>query len=156
MSHFLIDEVSKLSGLSRGQIEQLISRYGVISPWCKVLPGNAREFLPADVFLFVMAGELYRLGLNQATIRDIFASLPFHKLDPVGAPVEVFGGQAATNGRVFWIIAATSEGPEFVQAVFDAEAIGRVIIARKLSSPIIIDATEIAARIDRAFQSRSR
>jgi hypothetical protein len=151
---FLISEVAELTGLSRGQIEQLISRHG-IPVWARAEPGKAREFLPVDVFTFMLIGELDRLHVGHASISGIIASLNPYKLDPAsGLPIEIFPGESKAKDRVLWIIANVGDGAEFVEAI-PAEALHRELARRKILSPIIIDVTSIAALLrEAAIKSR--
>lgn len=68
-----ISSVSRISGLTRGQIDQAISRWA-ITPQSKSARGTARRFSPSDVFAFAIVGELKRIDLPWPVIRDLYWS----------------------------------------------------------------------------------
>jgi hypothetical protein len=63
MRTFELPEISQISGLSTGQIEQAISR-NRLQLQGEGRPGRARQFSPMDAFMICILGELRRLGLD--------------------------------------------------------------------------------------------
>src|SRR5690606_20577858 len=93
----------RLSSLSRGQINQLISRYGV-GVHGRAIQGGARNFTPADAFAFCVAGRASALGVDMPTIRDIIACLPIPALDPsTFEQREIFPGYSRSC-KVFFVV----------------------------------------------------
>lgn len=138
-----IHTVSELSGLSRGQIDQLISRWGV-TPHGKARPGGAREFTLADCFAFCVAGHAARMGVSQPGIRDIIGALPMPKLSrDTFEQVEVFPGRAVMRNA--WLVVAAGD---------DGELRGEFVEASQLKSvagaSMIFPASQIAAAIEEA------
>lgn len=143
------DQTERISGLSRSQIATLISRWhvGMFGP---NRPGSPRRFYPADAFVFAVAGELHRMGVPPAGQRDVIALIGPVKLDPSGAPVETFPGQAATANELFVVTELDTPDPQAFWTTQDG--LGRRIRAQKCTSAIIIDAKAIAAMIEAADQ----
>lgn len=149
MPAFSTEEVVRLSGLTRGQIDQLISRYSVFAPWSKSRPGKPREWLETDVFTLCLVGYLNRLGMNHSLIGEVLASTPPTKLDADReTPIEMFGDQSlAGNRQTFWIFADRGDGCTFVATAHDLKAVPRVFSAHKISGAIVIDVSALAAKI---------
>jgi DNA-binding transcriptional MerR regulator len=98
-----IHAIVKLSGLSRDQINQLVSRYGVVVRG-RSDPGSARRFTPSDAFALIVAGMLYRIGFTMIGIRDALAMMPMPVLDEHGWPAEYPG--SASGGKKSYLILA--------------------------------------------------
>ena len=94
-----IHDICRLSGLSRVQVEQAISRW-LITPHHKSAPGQARRFTQGDAFAFCLAGELHRIGFSWPAIRDVYAVLPFPEVDEYFEQVEIFPGYAQLREAV--------------------------------------------------------
>ncbi len=58
-----IHAVSEITGLSRAQIDLLISRHGY-APYGKAVRGKGREFVPADAFDLAIIAQLRACGLS--------------------------------------------------------------------------------------------
>jgi hypothetical protein len=67
MATFDINEISEMSGLSIGQIEQAIHR-GQLPVQGEGGRGHARQFSVADAFNFCFIAEVRRLGIDWKTI----------------------------------------------------------------------------------------
>lgn len=107
-----IQNLSTMSGLTRGQIDQLISRHG-IELHSKPPAGAARNFTPADSFLISLAGELHRVGLRNKEIASAVASI-IPEVDPnTFRQTEIYPGRAsleAAGEPVFAIIVKGKDG----------------------------------------------
>lgn len=82
-----IQQVVDLSNLTRGQINQLISRHGLGVHGHllanEVVEGGARNFTPADCFAFCVGGRAAAMmGCDMTTVRDIICSLPMPAINP--------------------------------------------------------------------------
>jgi len=143
---FTTAEVARLSGLSTGQIDQLISRWGV-GLWMGSTRGSSRKFLAVDAFKFMIAGELHRLGIDQRTVRDMLASLLPDSQNLTEEP-PTFPHQRQDGPRQFVVIFTHNQA--FASIVVDGEALGRALAARKTAGAIVLDATAMAERIARA------
>lgn len=75
-----IHQLATLTGLTRGQIHQCLSRYN-IPLGAKGRPGVARSFSKAEVFSFCVAGGMRRMGIKWPAIKRYIAVLPCAKLD---------------------------------------------------------------------------
>jgi len=98
-----IHDIVSLSGLTRAQINLLISRYGV-GVWGRADSGEGRNFEPVDAFNFCVAGALYRLGLRQPKIRTALGAMPLVRLDGTTGQPAAFpecAGVAANSVLVF-------------------------------------------------------
>lgn len=148
-----IHDVCLLSGLTRGQINQLISRWRVTPHYQKsVAAGSARRFTSADVFNFCIAGRATAIGLDGPTIRDIVASLPIPRVDPdTFEQIEIFPGYRADRNMVL-VVAKDKDG--FCSSFVSASKSSTVMDG---GTKIVFEASKIAREIaeyDAAVRSR--
>jgi|SRR6516165_4598382 hypothetical protein len=131
MRTFEIVEISNMSGLSIGQIEQAISR--------EKLPvqgkGRPRQFLRQDAFNFCLIGEMRKLGIDWKRIVGSTA-IPW----PVPDVFEL-------DGNHFLLLAPMPDG-NLDMNITTADDILRDLRALKASGGILIDASVIAKRIE--------
>jgi hypothetical protein len=137
-----IHQIIDVSGLTRDQVNTLISRFGV-HVWGRNSPGGARDFTTADAFTFALAGILDRAGFSMSGIRYALAGLPFSRLGADGRPADYLGF-AAEQGASVLILAMNTDAvwEGFIVPSLDgAEA----RIAGRLA--IVVDLPTVAARI---------
>jgi hypothetical protein len=140
-----IHQITGLSGLTRDQVNTLISRFGV-TVWGRNEPGGARAFTTGDAFTFALAGMLERAGFSMSGIRYALAGLPFPRFGADGRPADYLGFAADLNASLL-ILAMRSDASweSFVVSSLDgAEA----RIAGRFA--IVVDLPTIAARIREA------
>jgi hypothetical protein len=140
--------VVETSGLTSGQVDQLISRWGVEPDGPRV--GATRLFYETDLFVFIVAGELARLGLDQKSIAHAVHSLPLLPRDP-----ESFAPQAtyANPGQAICLVfLPRGDSKEFSATghFVPKDVVGQVFGAFASCGAIVLDAGAIAARIEQA------
>ncbi|WP_336801742.1 hypothetical protein [Kaistia sp. MMO-174] len=135
-----IHDVVALSGLSRAQIDLLISRHGVAVRG-RAAPGEGRRFVKADALRFAIAGELARLGLNQPRISDALASLKGLTNDLHAHMADISSPQIVLS-----VDAAGNLAADVVDACKHAPC---------LRMSIVIDARPLLARIERQIAGAS-
>lgn len=139
-----IQQVEVLTGLTRGQINQLISRYGVLVHGGHK-PGSARDFTPADVFGFCIAGRAAALGVNMPTIRWIVASLPMPVVDPsTFHQREIFPGYR--RDRELLLVVTESEG-NFNSHFVSPDKV-HLAVAKDAEAALVFPASKIAREIE--------
>jgi len=149
---FSIDEVADLSGLTVGQIEQAISRWG-IGIWARPEPGLARRFLPADLFTLIAVSELLKLGLGWRGAREALAAFPLCELGEDGMPVDICPGYHGPDRQIYYLIYPADLG--FASVITSADNIASSFaLMAKTPSAILFDATAIADRVERAIKKR--
>lgn len=143
MGNLKMADAVRVSGLTKYQIDQFISRYG-FAPYGKAHIGAAREFHPADVFDLVLAGQLHRMGFSQPTVRDFLAVQPFRSEGPDGAPAELFAGEGISGEPKFIVaIAGGEDGFEEANIVYGSQ-IGTWLTAKGAEGAVVINASAIA------------
>lgn len=143
-----IHHVSQLSGLSRGQINQLISRHGY-TPHAKPQNGEARSFTKADAFDLVVAGRLARLGLGQAWIAEALAALPIPQVDPnTFEQIEVFPGRRkfSHEGASAVLVIDCNEAGNFTAEFAAASDLPRILARTHVA--VVLNADDIANTIE--------
>lgn len=139
-----IHEVARLSGLSKIQVEQAISRW-LITPQRRSPSGHARQFCKADVFMFMIAGEAHRMGLGWPGVRDVVLSAcGVVEINPdTDEPIHVFPGAPHFADAVLVLSNFTSE------AMPEARFIERAELTKLGAEPFIaFPATRIAKLIE--------
>jgi len=146
-----IHAILKISGLTRGQVDQLISRYS-FQPQGSSRSGLGRTFTKADAFKFAAAGELSRLGLNQPTIANALSYV--EKIDRATfEQLETFPGCSEFSLRAetaFLAVSLDRNGehlPWFLSSIQLSE-----LISQELSI-VVVNATAIAERVEKASHS---
>jgi hypothetical protein len=110
-----IHDVIEISGLTRGQINQLLSRSGVFV-FGPVLPGKIRIFTGADTLKFAESGELSRLGFDAPAIAKIWHCIRGRALavDPYSfAPLEIFPGEKSVDGDDVFLLIVKDQSQHF-------------------------------------------
>lgn len=143
-----IQKVVDLSGLSRGQINQLISRHGIGVHGrllrTEVHEGAARDFTPADAFAFCIGGRAAALGCNMTTVRDLIISFPIPAVDPA-----TFRQRAIFDGYrrdVVHLLVAKQVAGEWVSKIVLPEKVYDA--TKKAPVALVFPATEIARAIE--------
>lgn len=138
-----ISSVSRISGLTRGQIDQAISRW-TITPHARSEPGKPRRFTAADCFKFAVVGELHRMGLAWPAIREaVWAATLTPEVDPeTFEQIEIFPGASRFVEAV--LVIRNFNQDELPEARFveraDLPKIGS-------EATIVLPASKIASRI---------
>jgi hypothetical protein len=138
MRTFDITQISELSGLTTGQIEQAISREQLEVEG----QGRPRKFTANDAFTFCLIGELRALGLDW---KRIVGSTSFPWPLDVADVFELDGNQ-------FFLLRPISGYLDI--SLTTTDDILRDLRAFKASGAILIDASAIARRVEKTFARR--
>ncbi|WP_342106364.1 hypothetical protein [Methylobacterium sp. SI9] len=149
MRQFSIEEVIAHSGLTRGQIDQFIGRWGY-GIYGSPGPFRCRMFCATDLFNLMLVGTLRQLGLSMPAIRDIVVGgLGMYRWDTdLNRPADMFPGQAYGSGVRQFIVLRQSEGCWYRQVV-KAEDL-RGTYGPRGTTALLIDATGYVDRIHAA------
>jgi hypothetical protein len=136
-----IHTLSKISGLSRAQIDILISRHGM-TPQAKTRQGARRDFTSTDGFRFALAARLITIGLSndRATLATVFAN----RINSDDMTGECYPGRTAleAEGATIFYVLPTNGDFEFVREE-------RLTVALKRLGPcVVVDASAIANIVD--------
>lgn len=137
-----IHDICRITGLTRGQIDQAISRLGV-PIWQPFERGTARQFAPVDAFNFTVLAKLLECGLDHLTARDLLFALPFHRLGQDGMPIGLHGLELKGAPRTFAVFCR--ENGRWVCHFLEDLANSSVRIGTEPA--IVLDVTVIAQRI---------
>ena len=144
-----IHTLSDLSGLTRGQINQLVSRWSVAVHG--QMRGTVRDFTSADAFNFCIAGLASRIGLTMPEIRDIIAAMPMPRIDPnTFAQVETFPGRAKLPDDVLLVV--QRKGEMFSCRFIVPDKLGAII--NKAPAALVFQAGRIADDVEAANADR--
>lgn len=140
-----IHTISDLSGLSRGQINQLISRWS-IDVYGRVY-GTARDFTSADAFNFCIAGLASRIGLSMPEIRDLIAAMPMpRRKSSTFQQAETFPGRSVMPDDVLMVVLRKDD--TFSCTFVAPEKLGTII--NRAPSALIFQAGRIAEEVEAA------
>ena len=143
-----IHQIAHLSGLSRSQIDILISRHGIV-PQGGNERGKHREFTKADAFDFAVIGEITRFGLANADAVLAVSSIIRRTLND--GSQEVFSHQTDfdPDESVFLLITRDQHiEPHFV----GGEAL--TIALKRLNPALVLNATKIAREVEAAAKDQ--
>jgi hypothetical protein len=145
-----INEVSVMSGLSRGQIDQLISRHR-IHLHAKPRFGAAREFTPADAFMIALAGQLRAMGVKNENISSAVASI-MPRVDPdTFEQLEIYPDRAALEaaGEPVYALVAKNEQDEMATEFVRQSNLDKELRKLGRGAGIVVCASLIASTIER-------
>jgi hypothetical protein len=144
MTTFDIQEISDMSGLTIGQIEQAISRLKM--PVQGVRNGLARQFSEVDAFNFCFIAEVRRLGIDWKRIIGSTA-FPWPVEDPFEIPkTELLLLTPMLDSRR----EASEDAPKKLDiSLVTPDDIAGHLRALKTGVGVVVDASEIAKRIRR-------
>lgn len=134
-----------MSRLTRGQIDQLISRYGLALYGTRGL-NRERRFNATDMFNLMVAGQLHELGLTMPAIRDVLLfALGLYAWDnATDQPAETYPGelQAGPGRHVLGVFQWREQWHAQVRQAGTGDSFGP-----KGTVAIVIDATGLVERI---------
>ena len=149
MRTFDNDEAIAMSGLTRGQIDQLISRHGYAVYGSR---GARREryFNATDMFNLMLAGALHDLGMSMPGIRDVLlVALGLYAWDTdADQPAEIYPGQLAAGPGRHKLIIYRWRKSWHTRVV--KEDNGQSALGPRGTVAIAIDATGLVERIQEA------
>ena len=150
MRTFEIVEISFMSGLTIGQIEQAISRERMPVQG-EIRKGHARQFSTVDAFNFCVIGEMRRLGIDWKRIIGSTAfPWPIADLFEIGKTEFFLLTPMLGNHRT-----ASEHAPKKLDiSLITPEDMAGHLRAFKAGAGVLIDASEIAKRIDNFSRRR--
>lgn len=144
-----IHKLSDLSGLTRGQINQMISRWSVAVHG--QVRGTVRDFTSADAFNFRIAGLASHMGLSMPEIRDLIASMPMPRVDPnTFEQIETFPGREKLPEDVLLVV--QRKGEMFACQFIAPEKLGAII--NRAPAALVFQAGRIADELEAANAER--
>jgi len=145
--------LSTMSGLTRGQIDQFISRYG-IHVHAQPRFGAAREFTPADAFMINLAGQLRAMRVNNQDIASAVGSI-VPRVDPhTFEQLEIYPERAeleATGEPVYAVVTKVSEGDtkKMIATFVRQSDLDKELLKLGAGASIVVCASLIADTIER-------
>jgi hypothetical protein len=133
MATFEIAEISEMSGLTNGQIEQAISRGKL--PVQEVRNGLARQFSELDAFNFCLIAELRRLGIDW---KRVIGSTAFSWPDE--DPFEI-------GKTEYLLLTPIPESEKLDISLITLDDMAGALRVLKAGAGVVVDASEIAKRI---------
>lgn len=140
-----IHTLIRLSGLTRGQINQLISRWSV--DVYGSIYGKGREFTAADGFNFCVAGLASRMGLTMPEISRIIEAMPMpRRKSSTFQQAETFPGRSVMPDDVLMVIQRKDDA--FSCTFIAPEKLGAVL--NKAPAALVFQAGRIAIEVEAA------
>lgn len=171
---FSIQQLSALTGLSRGQVDDMISSYGFKPTDEAIATGNARRFTRADAIRYGLIAALRQVGLPWKLIQEIDTNSGFADF--------IFGNRPADSGddypheqllrdqqSVLFVVYFSGEGPGGIREKWQRQLVtdprGEFLTPDELGDwlkgkslapgVVVIDFTAIVARVDRALSGEA-
>jgi len=164
---FTVKQISDLTGLSRSQVDQMISRHGFKPTQAALESGAARRFSRADAIRYCLISALREIGLPWETVREVdndsgFANQIFNPRSTDALDDYPNEKSYEDKSNLLFVVAYSGTGPSTYSEKNVASLRGEIChvheildwIAKGNHSPgaVIVDFSAILKRVDATLE----